>query len=307
MTQAVEALLQWDSHCAGRWLARWMLGATLPLLGAALAGCASFDGFPARPTDANQDILSIESSINAAAGAACLQRGDNAEPCRNELVGSRMYAIDVRFSEFEQDLFRQTREAGFAATVVTLGLNAAGALTGTTTTQILSGIAGGITGSRAAFEKEVLAEKTLLAIHTAMRANRTKVAVRLRQGLRQSLKDYPVGVALSDLESYYQAGTILGALVGITEVVGADAQAAEKRLATLTTFSTDSAADYLSRFLVDETVPLQSRQERELFVRRAYRALGVADAETRFGELLIRDTNLQEQTRRVARAFGWQN
>lgn len=306
MTQAVETLLQWHSHCAGRWLARWMLGATLPLLGAALAGCASFGGFPARPTDPNQDVLSIERSINAAAVAACLQTGGNAEPCRNELIGSRMYAIDVRFSQFEQDLFRQTREAGFAATVATLGLNAAGTLTGAPTTQILSAIAGGITGSRVAFEKEVLAEKTLLSIHTAMRANRTKVAVRLRQGLRQSSKDYPVGVALSDLESYYQAGTVLGALIGITEVVGADAQAAEQRLAALTTFSTDSAAEYLSRFLVDETVPLESRQQRELLVRRAYRDLGVADAETTYGQMLIRDTNLKEQTRKVARRFGWQ-
>ena len=57
-----------------------------------------------------------------------------------------------------------------------------------------------------------------------MRAGRARVGVRLRSGLRQSINDYPLAVALSDLNDYYDAGTILGALAGITELVGTQAR-----------------------------------------------------------------------------------
>jgi hypothetical protein len=144
-----------------------------------------------------------------------------------------MYATDIRFSQFEERLFKETREAGFAATLATLGLTTAAAFASGGTSQILSGAAAAVIGAREAFQKEVLAERTLIAIHTAMRAGRAQVRLRLLSGLRQSVEQYPVGVALSDLGDYYDAGTILGALVGITEVVGAEAREAETRLINL--------------------------------------------------------------------------
>ena len=75
-----------------------------------------------------------------------------------------MYAIDLRFSQFEEDLFRQTRESGFAATLATLGLTTSAAFVGGGASQVLSGIAAFIIGGREAFQKEVLAERTLVLI-----------------------------------------------------------------------------------------------------------------------------------------------
>jgi hypothetical protein len=49
-----------------------------------------------------------------------------------------------------------------------------------------------------------------------------------------------VAVALADLNDYYDAGTILGALVGITETVGAEAKQAEERLLELAPLSEKS-------------------------------------------------------------------
>lgn len=189
--------------------------AGLPI--AVLSGCAAFQGYPERSIPLATDLRELNDSIAAARITECLGQADRLA-CRNKFTAARMYATDIRFSEFEK-LFRQTRESGFAATLATLGLTTTAAFTTGGAPQVLSGIAAFIIGGREAFQKEVLAERTVVAIHTAMRARRAQVRLRLRNGLRQSADQYPVAVALADLNDYYDAGTILGALVGITETV----------------------------------------------------------------------------------------
>jgi hypothetical protein len=193
-----------------------------------LSGCAAFSGYPKRATDPTKDLDQLESHIGAEAITACLANPTIA--CRNKLIAARMHATDIRFSEFEEGLFRQTREAGFGATLATLGLTSAAAFAGGTASQVLAGIAAFIIGAREGFQKEVLAERTVVAIHTAMRANRARVALRLRTGLGQSINQYPLALGLSDLNDYYNAGTVLGALIGITETVGVEARKAEEGL-----------------------------------------------------------------------------
>ena len=200
-----------------------------------------------RPSNLEDDVANLQTIISAEKLKECLgvvepstggdSQGSHVNEsvvdelsCRNQLVAARKYAIDLRFSQFEENLFRETRESGFGATLATLGLTTAGAFASGGTSQVLSGISAFIIGGRQAFEKEVLAERTLIAIHTAMRANRTRVSVRIRMGLRESIDQYPLAIALSDLNDYYDAGTILGALVGITESVGTQAREQSRRL-----------------------------------------------------------------------------
>jgi len=223
-------------------------GRTLAVVLAALAlsGCAAFKGYPERVTDPDTDIAKLAATIDADAIARCVK--DNTVSCRNQFVSARMYAIDLRFSQFEESMFRQTREAGFTATITTLGLTTAAAASTGGTSQVLAGLSALIIGGREAFQKEILSERTVIAIHTAMRSRRAEVAVRLRSGMLRGPGEYPIGLALSDLESYYNAGTVLGALVGITESVGADAKRAETLLQTLS-FKQDSAAKTLRTIL----------------------------------------------------------
>jgi hypothetical protein len=202
-----------------------------------LSGCAAFSGYPKRATNPKIDLERLESHIGAEAIAACLT--NPTVSCRNTLITARMHATDIRFSEFEESLFRQTREAGFGATLATLGLTSAAAFAGGNTSQVLAGIAAFIIGAREGFQKEVLAERTAVAIHTAMRANRARVALRLRTGLRQSIDQYPLALGLSELNDYYNAGTVLGALIGITETVGVEARKAEEELQQEIHFSLD--------------------------------------------------------------------
>jgi hypothetical protein len=236
------------------------------LLVVGLAGCeTAFKGYPERPTALQDDLTELNDSISAReiqrcldAGAAPDQAADTGSAraldprsCRNRLIAARMYAIDLRFSEFEENLFREVLEGGFAATLATLGLTSAGALASGGASQVFSGIAALIIGGREAFQKEALAERTIVAIHTAMRANRAETALRLHAGLRQSIDDYPLAVALSDLNEYYGGGTVLGALIGITKSVGAEASAAEDRLREfrVNAFAEDESGRRLRAFI----------------------------------------------------------
>jgi hypothetical protein len=230
-------LVRWGYSARNQRLSHWLLWGLAAML---LSGCAAFEGYPQRATDPEADLAQLRSQIEASAIAACL--GAPESSCRNKIIGARMYAIDIRFSEFEETLFRETRKAGFGATVATLGLTTAAAASSGGAAQVLSGTAAFIIGGREAFQKEVLAERTVIAIHSAMRAKRAQVAIRLRSGLNEPIAGYPLEAALSDLGEYYNAGTVLGAMVGITETVGANAQKAETELREKFSFRPDSFA-----------------------------------------------------------------
>ena len=221
-----------------RWAALLCLSAAL-LLG----GCAAFDGYPKRVTDPEADMAALKDQLSAKAIDECLTAPDLA--CRNRIIGARMYATDIRFSQFEEDLFRDTRRGGFNATLATLGLTTAAAASTGGAAQVLSGLSALIIGGREAFQKEVLSERTVIAIHTAMRARRAQVALRLRGALVAPIASYPLEAALADLDAYYNAGTVLGALVNITETVGAGAEKAEAALRDKLSFKLDAEADKL--------------------------------------------------------------
>jgi hypothetical protein len=269
-----------------------------------MSGCAAFMGFPPRVTDRSADLDALQTDISAKAITDCL--ATPTEACRNKLITARTYAVDIQFSAFEENLFRQAREAGFAATLTTLGLTAAGAVAGGGTTQVLSAIAAGITGSRAAFEREVLAEHTVLAIHTSMRANRMIVLARIRLGLTQSVSQYPLAAGLTDVEDYYFQGTVLGALIGITKVVGVKADEAERGLAIATGLSQSEAARALRAYANEPGLSQEEGDARFDKIIQAYKDVGGPNPEGLVVGSFIRDKRpeTEEWQVKVARRLG---
>jgi hypothetical protein len=121
-----------------------------------------------------------------------------------------------------------------------------------------------------AFEREVLAERTVLAIHTSMRANHMIVLARIRQGLTQSVSQYPLAAGLTDVEDYYFQGTVLGALIGITKAVGVKAEEAERGLAIATGLSQSEGARALRAYA---NAPGISVDEKKLRISRILQAI----------------------------------
>lgn len=209
---------------------------------AVLGGCAAFEGYPKRPNDPEAELADLKPQFDVAAVKQCAEAPADKMACRNRIIGAGMHAYDIRFSQFEQDLFRGTRQAGFGTTLTTLGLTTAAAASTGGAAQILSAIGALVIGGREAFQKEVLAERTVLAIHSAMRAKRAQVALRLRSGMDETVARYPLEAARGDLEEYRSAGSVLSALVGITETVGANAEKAETALREKLSFRPDAFA-----------------------------------------------------------------
>jgi hypothetical protein len=260
------------------------------------SACAAFQGYPDRATDPSSDLLQLQPDIQADQITACLAQTENSSQlaCRNRIVAARLYAIDIQFSEFEE---------GFAATLATLGLTSAAAIAGGTASQILSGAAAFIIGSREAFQKEVLAERTLIAIHTAMRAGRTQALIRIRAGLSQPVDQYPLAMGLADLNAYYDAGTVLGALVGITESVGAEAQRAQQQLQEQIRFNLDPAASRLERAICRDYPACEDIDDTKFAeIRACWSQLGIP-ADRNMLDFVLQPV-FQSERERVATCMG---
>src|SRR5262245_54135306 len=198
-----------------------------------LSGCASFKAYPDRTVDLTAELQGIDKYvkpeiINEYAG---LDNKEKKKNLRDEIVNARVYAIDLYFGKFQQDLFREGVGAGIATDWITLALAGAGAVTGSAETKAaLAAAAAGIIGAKAAFDKNVFFDKTMPALLAQMVALRKTVLVRIQAGLSQGIDRYPLTQALIDLEDYYNAGTIPGALTGIVEGAGATAKQADEEM-----------------------------------------------------------------------------
>jgi hypothetical protein len=150
---------------------------------------------------------------------------------RNAYITARMYAIDILYTKYESQLTHENQEVNFLATATSIGLNSVGALTTVASTaRILSGIAGGVTGMDNAYNDKVLLSKAIQNVQTQMRANRAEQAALIFANLRCPLPNYPMGMALSDLEAYYRAGTFTAGLIKLSETVNkAEAEAKAKK------------------------------------------------------------------------------
>lgn len=171
---------------------------------------------------------------------------------RNSIVLARMYAIDLAYSEYEASLTQEEQQSGFVATAGQMGLTTASSLvTPPGTKSILAGVATAVTGTKAAYDDQILAKKTIPVLQGQMRANRARIAAQIILRLKVPDSNYPLALALSDVEAYYQAGTITGGLVGVSATVSQDLAAAdsEKSSAIEITLATDSASSALRAYL----------------------------------------------------------
>jgi hypothetical protein len=214
-----------------------------------VGGCASVTGFPDRTADAAAELLQLQQYF-----APDLIATYDALPAeqrrarRDEIVNGRLAAIDLQFGLFQQAVYREGVGLNIGADVTLLGLGAAGAVVSDAgTSNILSALAGAVTGTRSSIERNAFAERTAAALVAQMVALRKKVLVRIRRGLTIDATEYPLTQALVDLENYYNAGTIPGALVGIVESAGETAARAEGEIARVleAAYVRDDAGDIL--------------------------------------------------------------
>jgi hypothetical protein len=209
---------------------RWRAAFALMVLSALGNGCVAISDGPTRLypiAEETQRIRNIIPQIDF------LQFVGMDEPqrfkYRNDWVAARMYAIDIQYTSYESGLTRERQGVGFAAAATTLGLTTASGLVAPVATKnLLTGLAGFVTGTRAAYDNDVLLAHSVQWIQSQMRTQRSIVGERILRGLRLPTNEYPIAAALTDLEDYYRAGTFTGGILGTSDALGAEARLAEQ-------------------------------------------------------------------------------
>lgn len=234
-----------------------------------MIGCRSAQGYPKRPFDLEAefkmlkpyhavDILTVHDAKPAAEKKAH----------RNEVVNARIRAIDLRFGEFAQNLSRENNWTTLGLEWAVLGLSGAGTLVADAGTKsTLAALSGGFTGAKGSIDKNLFFNKTMPALLTQMEANRKVILTRIRTNLRDmDPADYPLTAALIDLDDYYNAGTLPGAIMSLTAESGRAASEAGEELNRVMTsqFLEDEAGRVLEAFLKPDGENVDGKNETTL-------------------------------------------
>lgn len=189
----------------------------------AMSGCNSPQLRPQRPFELSKVEATLDTDFDellkayyeASAGS------DERKSKRNELLDRAVLVTDIKYYEFVESFstFKKRKDttseigiaalSGTAAVIEPLG-----------TSQILSAIAGGVSTSNIAFNKNYFYEQTTQALISSMDARRLQVRAEItaRAALDESV--YSLQAALADIERYYNAGTFEGALSAIVANAG---------------------------------------------------------------------------------------
>jgi hypothetical protein len=189
-----------------------------------LSGCLASTRNPERliPVAVEMDALALDqSTLISAYNDAVRINSPAARTIRNEIITRRMYAIDVQYTQYENALTREGQEIGFGALTAATGLSTAATLiVANTTKSILSAAATGVLATKGHYESEVLVAQTIRTIQKQMRSSRNAIATNISGKMAQSVADYPLWAALSDVEDYYNAGTLTTGVIDVSTTVG---------------------------------------------------------------------------------------
>lgn len=219
-----------------------------------LSGCLpSLDGGPKRmftvaeeTTALKDQVITLQSRYYADSGAATVA-------ARNEIIAERIAAIDANYYVYEAALTREHQEFGFLSSLANIGLTTTATVIPVAQTKtLLTGISTGIQGGSKAYSDEILYQKTVQVLQSQMRANRAGVAAQIITRMKLSLSDYPLAMAMSNLEEYYAAGTLSAGLIQAANTVGREADLQEENKADAivrTKFTSDDNTKLLESYL----------------------------------------------------------
>ncbi len=184
-----------------------------------LSSCAAtFQGSPARLSDSLNALKKLDPYYAEVLKDYYEHNGDPVS-VRNRFIETRLAVIDAQYLTFKQSLYQEGVSTNMGLDVATLGLNLAGTLTPAASAKaILAAISGGLIGTRVAAEKNLYFEKTMTAILAQMEALRKTARLEILKRMQLGVDRYPLSQAEYDLQEYYTAGTIPGAIVGVTMV-----------------------------------------------------------------------------------------
>jgi len=235
----------------------------------AISGCSSMSGIPDRTTDVETELASLKSYFDPTVVTNYQSKPSDTEKkgYRDEVISARLRAIDLNFNEFVKDISSEQKGLNIGSDSTVLLLGAAGAVSTVSSTQaILSATSATVTGVKASIDKNAYYDTTLTALVSQMQANRQKVLVNIYLGMEMDIKEYSLMRALVDIENYFQAGTIIGAVNEINKEAGKQKSEADNELSDIVKgkYKKDKAGDTLRSFWKPDGKTVDSTNEAQL-------------------------------------------
>lgn len=195
-------------------------------------GCAAIKGQPDSPMDPEQEFKSLATYFEETTVTNCRISADpQSRTCRDNIINGRVRAINIKFDLFEKELAKEGITSSVLLDWTVLGLNSAATIVGGPIVPALTMTSAGIIGAKGAFDKNAFFEKSMPHILDRMRAERKKVLAIIREGLvKDNINEYPLDRALDDVNTYFQVGTIRGALFAISQDAGVVAKEADRKI-----------------------------------------------------------------------------
>jgi hypothetical protein len=185
-----------------------------------LVGCSEISPTlrsPERLIPLQTEVVNLQAALN---DPAVLTSANATFIGRNAYITERMYGIDLEYTHYEATLTSSTSDANLLAAITTIGLTGtASVLNVPQTNKILSAVASGVTGASQAYDKDILLSQAIQNLQMQMRTDRNNQAKIIIANMKCDITQYPLGMALSDLETYYRVGTLESAEISISRTV----------------------------------------------------------------------------------------
>lgn len=173
-----------------------------------LCGCVSDD----------QSGKAVINSWNARFGKINTKGGGSvpwAGTSVREFVYEGIAVKDYEYKKYVSLIRRGTSWGGFGAQAASIGLNAAVPHTGTATGKTLASIAGAITGTSAAFSKNILFDQSITVFVGRMDSLRKAKLEQIQEKIDKG--GYTVAEAYRDVQDYGYQGSLDAALANVSK------------------------------------------------------------------------------------------
>lgn len=228
-----------------------------------LGACQAVDGSPPRPADATEVEATLAQHVGARFvsgyyAAPQAREGLSRKDYRDRFVATQIILINENYASFRAALRGEDVAGQLAFDAALLGLGAAGTVVGGASLKaVLAAVSTALTGLNASYDKTALLEKTVTLLISRMDANRALVLNDIKLSLAMDEETYTPLMVLSDMERYYYAGTIPGALASINEETGLKAKQGELQAAEIASierpaFFLTEEFDTLGRSLIEK-------------------------------------------------------
>lgn len=185
-----------------------------------LSACTTLGGAPEPSFDIQTDLKElarVSGNADTIENFSKETSPDKKKEIRNGFVSGRMMQIDLRYLDYVRNLTASKQQIDTSTQIAVMTLGIAGTLTGGA--QAKSNLAAGVTtlaGAATIIDKNYFFDKSIDALVATMSARRKEVLATLLPKLNLTVDQYSLANAIADLVTYYEAGTLQGAIRSIT-------------------------------------------------------------------------------------------